>query len=544
MKNKTKVNLDALPPFAQKQYVNKGGKFTTRSGQYFGGSSTRRGVAGWAPPQGDADADMLTDRVKIVNRSRDLVRNAPIATGAINTNQIHVVGTGLVLQSRINRHVLQISEDEAAKKQNTIESEWKLFANNLDCSYNRKGDFNDNVNLVLRGALEAGDIFCLLPFDLRNTSPYGLKLQLVESDRVCNKSGVRDTTKLTAGVHMNAKGAPIAYDIRTANPGSEKNLERKWVKVQAFTPKGRRRVIHVYEQLRPDQTRGMPYLAPIIEIIKQLAKYTNAEIAAAVVNSYFTVFVRSPAGDADLSPFAMEDETNYNASDSDYKLGMGAFITLANDETVEFADPKRPNQNFDGFMTALLRQIGAALSIPYELLNYQFSSSYSASRAAMLLAWKMFRTRRTWLENHFCNLIYEAWFEEAVLRGRVDAPGFMEDHAIRAAYLANKWVGPSPGQIDPVKETTAALDRIGGRLSTIAGESAAIEEDFDSNIEQIAYEERIMREKGVTFVGQGARGGSGQAMIAAEAFSDDPDNEDDRDDKDPEDNKNKEGDDK
>jgi hypothetical protein len=99
--------------------------------------------------------------------------------------------------------------------------------------------------------------------------------------------------------------------------------------------------------------------------------------------------------------------------------------------------------------------------------------------------------------------------EEAVLRGRVIAPGFMDDFAIRAAYLENKWVGPNPGQIDPTKETTAALDRIGGRLTTISGEGAAIGEDFDRNIEQIAYEENQMKSKGINYIGMGARGGTG-----------------------------------
>lgn len=511
------VKFDSLPAFAQKQRVTKGGKFSARSGTYFGGSNSRRGTSGWKPPQGDADADTLTDRQGIINRSRDLIRNAPIAAGAINTNTLHVVGSGLTMQSRINRSVLGLNEKEAAKKQNLIESEWKLWSNNLDCSYNRKGNFNDTVNLVLRGALESGDIFALLPFEMRNTSPYGLKIQLIESDRVCNEGGIRNTPELTAGVHFDKKGGPVAYDIRTTHPGTEKGFTRTWDKVQAFSPTGRRRVLHIYEQLRPDMTRGMPYLAPIIEIVKQLSKYTNAEIAAAVVNSYFTVFLKSPDGDTELSPYAMTEETNAASDDQDYKLGMGAFITLSNEESVEFADPKRPNNNFEGFMQAMLRQIGAALSIPYELLNYQFSSSYSASRSAMLLAWKMFKTRRTWLENHYCNLVYEAWFEEAVLRGRVPAPGFMEDFAIRAAYLENKWVGPNPGQIDPTKETTAALDRIGGRLTTIAGEAAAIGEDFDKNVEQIAYEENTMDALNVKHIGLGARGSTGALIANAEA---------------------------
>jgi lambda family phage portal protein len=463
------------------------------------------------------------DRQKIINRSRDLVRNAPIATGAINTNVLHVVGSGLTLQSRINRDILQLNEKAAAKKQNLIESEWKLFANNLDCSYNRKGNFNDNVNLVLRGALEAGDIFALLPFEMRNTSPYGLKIQLVESDRICNDQGVKDTRERTAGVYLDSKGAPTAYDIRTTNPGSEKGFERKWNKYNAFTTTGRRRIIHVYEQLRPDQTRGMPYLAPIMEIIKQLSKYTNAEVAAAVVNSYFTTIIKTADGDTGFSPYSMTGETNASDDDQDYKLGMGTFLTIGNDEEVVFADPKRPNKNFDAFMMSMLRQIGAALSIPYELLNYQFSSSYSASRSAMLLAWKMFKTRRTWLENHFCNLVYEAWMEEAVLRGRIDAPGFMDDFAIKAAYLEKKWVGPAPGQIDPTKETTAALDRIGGRLSTIAGESAAIEEDFDKNVEQTAYEENTMDALNINYIGMGARGSTGVNQGQDDTDNDDED---------------------
>jgi capsid protein len=143
------------------------------------------------------------------------------------------------------------------------------------------------------------------------------------------------------------------------------------------------------------------------------------------------------------------------------------------------------------------------------------------------------------LENHYCNLVYESWFEEAVLRGRVPAPGFMDDFAIRAAYLQNKWVGPSPGQIDPTKETTAALDRIGGRLSTIAEESAAIGGDFDQNIVQIAYEENTMDALDVKHIGLGARGSTGALIATAEASqsakadaSEGPDDSPDNDDED------------
>ena len=511
-KEKT-VKFNTLPAFAQKQRMSTGGKFSTRSGAYFGGSSTRRGLTSWRPPQGDADADTLTDRQTIVNRSRDLVRNSPIAAGAVNTKTMHTVGPGLRLQSRINRHILSISEKEAQKTQNIIESEWRLWANNQDCSYDRRGNFNDNTTLVYRGVMESGDIFSLFPFEKRNTSPYGLKIQLIEGDRVCNGSNIRDTAKLTAGVHMNSKGAPVAYDIRTTHPGTEKGFSQKWDKIQAFSPTGRYRVLHMYKQLRPGMTRGISLLAPIISAIKQISKAEEAEIAATVINSYFTVFLRSPDGNTELSPFSITDETNVASDDQDYKLGSGAFITLGEGEDVQFADPKRPNNNFDSFFNSLLKPIGTTLGIPISFLMSHFSASYSASRAEMLLLWKSIKTDRAWLTSHFCDIVYSLWFEEAVLLGRISAPGFMDDFAIRAAYLQNQWIGPSPGQIDTVKETTSALDRIGGRLSTIAEESALIGGDFDRNVEQIAYEENTMDALGVNHIGLGARGSSG-AMIA------------------------------
>lgn len=524
-KNEISIKAKNIPPFAKKQLQLKGGKFSAGAGAYYGASRTRRATYGWKPGLGDADADTLPDQKELIARSRDMVRNVPVATGALMTNQLHIVGSGLKMQSTINRNVLQMSEEDAAALQKVIESEWGLWADNLDCSLNRKANFAGNQSLVLRSALESGDVFVLLPYELRRTSPYGLKLQLIEADRVSNKDNTRNTTSLAGGVHTDKQGAPTAYDIRTTNPGSEKSFGNNWTTVEAFNKAGRPNILHVYEQLRPDQTRGMPYLAPITEIIKQLSKYTNAEIAAAVINSCFTVFVKSPSGNVTLSPLA-KNETQDQSNDSDYKLESGAIIDLAEGDDVVFADPKRPNQNFDSFVISLYRQIGAALSIPYELLVYQFTSSYSASRSAMLLAWKMFITRRIWLENHFCNLVYERWFEEAVLLGRVVAPGFMEDLAIRAAYLQNHWVGPNPGQIDPVKETNAALARINGRLSSHEAETAAMGKDWDKVISQIAYEETTMKEKGVSFVGEGTSGGSGQAIINAEAQADSEDNED------------------
>ena len=105
--------------------------------------------------------------------------------------------------------------------------------------------------------------------------------------------------------------------------------------------------------------------------------------------------------------------------------------------------------------------------MPYELLIKHFTASYSASRAALLEAWKMFRMKRVWIASNFCQPIYEEWLTEAILKGRI---GSLKDSlmipAIKQAWCGVEWVGPSQGQIDPVKEANAAAIRVEQGFST------------------------------------------------------------------------------
>jgi capsid protein len=84
--------------------------------------------------------------------------------------------------------------------------------------------------------------------------------------------------------------------------------------------------------------------------------------------------------------------------------------------------------------------------------------------------------------------------EEAVLRERILAPGFLTDPLLRKAYLGNLWIGPAAGQIDPTKETAAAQARVDGFFSNISIESAAMGIDFDQNMKQVARERKKLAE--------------------------------------------------
>lgn len=468
------------------------------SGGYEGGRKTRRALSDFNPPASDADSASLPDIEVMRERSRDLVRNAPLAGGAINTKVTSVVGGGIKPVARVDRDTLGLDEDAADALERQIDREWALWADSPECDAERTLSFYDMQALGWRTVLESGDAFVTMPFIERSGSPYGLKLQLFEADRVSNPNWSTDTDTLAGGIERDQHGAPVRYHFSDRHPGSWVYRAKgvSWRSIDAFGAQtGRRNVLHLYSKLRPGQSRGIPDLAPIIELMKQLDRYTDAEIDAAVVSAMLTVFIKSESGETSLAPMQPTSEVGGKGSDDDFRLASGAILSLASDESVDTVNPGRPNQAFDGFVLAILRQVGVQLELPFELLVKHFTASYSAAQAALLEAWRFFMARREWLVRHLCRPVREAWMVEAVARGRIVAPGFLSgDPIIRRAYLGAEWIGPPKGTIDEVKSVTAARMRIEEEISTRQDEAAAMGKDWDRLHPQRAKEERQRRE--------------------------------------------------
>ena len=114
--------------------------------------------------------------------------------------------------------------------------------------------------------------------------------------------------------------------------------------------------------------------------------------------------------------------------------------------------------------------------------------------------------RREWFANDFCKPIYEIWLAEAVARGRVQAPGFFSDPLIRAAWLGSEWIGPSQGQLDPIKEISAEI--LANQHGYSTREQSTIRLNggqWEANMGQIKRENEIIADaNGITTEAQAA----------------------------------------
>lgn len=470
-----------------------------------GASQTSRALRSWAATAPvDGNLETVYDLAALRARSADLCRNNPIARGAVNRRVQKTIGVGLTVHPAIDRDLLGLSDDEADAWEREVKALFDKVAGSTDLDVRRTETFYGLQELAFRSSCERGEVFALLPLRPRRGTLCDLRVQLVEADRVTNPHYMFDTFDRMAGIAVDVDGAPVSYSIETTP--SWLNVQRTWMEVPAFGPKsGRPNVLHVYKQQRVADKRGIPMLSPVIDTLKQITRYTEAELMATVISSFYTVFIKSLTGDDDPVGGLVDGESEPADGAQakplpPMKMGPGMINTLAEGEDISTADPNRPNPNYEPFVNAHIRQIGMAVDTPYEVLVQHFSASYSAARAALIEMWDAVLTWRSWFAARFCQPIWEEWLAEMVASGRIAAPGFFASEELRRAWCAALWIGAAMPQIDPVKETDAAAKKIKNGLSTMERESRALNgSDWEKNFRQRAKEEGMRKSLGLDF---------------------------------------------
>lgn len=482
-----------------------------------GASLTRRSMRNFGPNSGSPNEDINWNNSTLRQRGRMLYMSSPLATSAINTNRTKVVGVGLSLKSSIDRTVLGLSPEAAQEWQKRTEAEFALWAGRKqNCDAIGMNNFESLQQLALASWLMSGDVFALFKrYKPTWSNPYSLRIHLVEADRVSTpgEHGFLSGTELTDGknektgnhiydgVEVDGSGMVVAYHVRNTYPWQFTREKTDWQRVEAYGKEtGLPNILHIMSSERPDQYRGVTYLAPVIEQLLQLRRYTESELMAALVQSFFTAWIVTKTDPSEIPMNEVGDgiagmpgedyfEDAGGRNENEYELGPGTVTHLEDGEDVKFGSPNIPSAGFDAFVNTFCKLIGAGLGIPYDVLVKEYNSSYSSARAALLDAWEEFRMRRKWFVDDFCQPVYEVWLAEAVARGRINAPGFFADPLIRAAWCGARWIGPVQGSLDPLKEVKAAVLQIQHAIKTheqITREAGG--GDWNENVEQLAAE--------------------------------------------------------
>ncbi len=429
------------------------------TGHGYGRSGASRGknsLKGFFTRNGGPKKDISEHLELLRERSRDLYMSGPLGAGILKKYRTCVVGQGLVPKPQINGEVLGLSQEAAIELERTIKREFDEWAKSQNSDAMRMHNFYSLQALALLSWVMNGDTFIIPRYKSRDGVENQLCIQVLEADRIRTPSNSIANDKISQGVEVGEDGEVIAYHIANNHPGDD--IVTKTVRVKAFNDLGKRNILHIFEPERADQRRGVPLLAPVIESLKQLTRYSEAELQAAVISGMYAVFIEQSEEDTetDIGGYDLdESEKEFREETQDIELGNGRINVLRPGEKITDNKPGRPNANYKLFVDSIYEEIGAGIELPKEVMLNHFTSSYTAARASLEEAWRRFLNVRKILVDYMCQPIYEMFLLEQVANGNLILPNF-DDRKIRREYCRAIWVGPNKVSIDPYKELKAA----------------------------------------------------------------------------------------
>ncbi len=257
------------------------------------------------------------------------------------------------------------------------------------------------------------------------------------------------------GVEKNEWGRPLAYyvepeivDAYSTSVGAALDPS-KMLRIPAD------QIWHLKRAESINQTRGITLLHAIIFRIADIAEFQQSHRLAARASADLWASINR-SGDFDTTIPSHERETG---EDGETKRmwnfeHLQMIDGLQAGESVNFHDPRHPNQNAVDFVREELRAIASGCDVGFSQVAQVFDSSYAAQRLEVVDTWrKNERDRGKFITDFARSALYEQVVEVARLAGRLPA------RALRRVdpetLFEVRIDGPTMPVIDPVKDRQA-----------------------------------------------------------------------------------------
>ena len=422
---------------------------------YEAARNTRR-TSGWLAPGTGPNAEVIQAAERLRARSRDLVRNNPVASRAVAVIAQNAIGTGIVARSKSPR----------------VAAAWRDWV--YICDADGALDWYGIQSLVARSVVESGE--CLVRFRPRRSTDGiypPLQLQVLEPDFLdASKNGPTGTGYAISGIQYDLIGRRIGYWLYSWHPGER--MPGVGAPESSFIPADD--VLHIFRKDRPGQERGVPWLAPVIMRMRDLDDYEEAELVRKKIEACFAAFILG--GDpARTVGSARQDGSGQRIE----QFEPGMITYLGDSEDVKFATPQ-PSAGYSDYVRHQLRSIASGLGIPYETLTGDLSqTNYSSIRAGMLEFRRMIDQFR-WqvLVPQLCQPVWERFLS-----------------ALGAADDQVTWTPPRWEWVDPAKEADAMRANIRNGLITWREAVSEMGYDPDEQISEIRETNEALDKAGI-----------------------------------------------
>ena len=483
-----------------------------------------REMATWDANPLPLDALLRFDKDTIDDRARDVTLNDGYAAGVVAIHKDNIVGNQFRLNSQPDADVLGVDDDAWLQEfQLQVEARFNNTADStrhwLDAS--GMNDFTSLIRQAIGMFLVHGEVLAVAEWIDNAKRPYATAVQMISPKRLSNPYNLADDEHFQNGVERDVYGRALAYHIREAHPFDFRQPEKnyRWKRVEAETAWGRQQVIHIIEQLLPDQTRGISEMVSVLKQMRMTRRFQDVELQQAVLQATYAASIES-----DLPPQLIAEIMGANPNAPSFGEAAksmlasilhhratnnlqldGARIPVLHPNTkLNLQQLGQPSGVGSSYEQSLLRHVAAGLGVSYEQFSRDYTqTNYSSARASMNETFKFMQSRKKMVADRFATAIYRLWLEEQINLGNIPLPkgkGKMwiyKNPEIFDALAKCSWIGAARGQIDEMKETQASILKVKFGLATMEMEAAKYGLDWREVLKQRKREQDFVKELGI-----------------------------------------------
>jgi lambda family phage portal protein len=444
----------------------------------FNGASGSRLTMDWVVSILSADQEIKGNMRLLRARARELSRNNAVAKSYLKILVANVLGEkGVGYQPQVRNNDQQLNKPFNTK----IEVAWKEWSKRGSCTVDGKKSFRAVQNLVLKTIATDGEAFVRMVPGFKNK--YRFALQMVDADQVDHlftRFASKQENEIRMGIEVDVWGKPVAYHINPAHPSDlGGSLIRERIPAEY--------ILHLYDPERVNQTRGVTWFHPVMQEMRMLGGYVEAELVAARV------------GAAKIGFLKHIDASSYEEPNADARYSIdanpGVIETLPPGMEFQEWNPDHPANAFPMFVKSMLRFIAGALGVSYNALASDLEGvNYSSMRSGLLIERDQWKMCQSMVKEDFLQPIFETWLSMALLSGQL-----VLDSRDPSRFMEGKWESRGWQWVDPLKDVQASILSVGAgfdsRDAIIAEGGGDVEEVF----EQLSAEKKMAESYGLEF---------------------------------------------
>lgn len=438
----------------------------------------------FAMSSGSADYELLSGLSTLRRKTRFLARNSGTMKRYLQLMQDNVVGeNGFTLQIEGNRRAEQSWRDWCEHP--TVDGAQHMtdFCRQAVATWGRDGEIL--IEIVV--GKEYADMM-----GMNALEPDML-------DETLNTINPATKNQIRMGVELNTAGRPVAYWILTTHPGDIMQGVPRQAQRHRRVPA--QRIIHVFERLRPGQTRGEPPASAIVNPVKMLDGYREAEtmnrrIAAAMMGFFSRDIPKAEGITALATGVEMTGTEGEEDEDELFTMSVepGTLKQLPDGMSFDKFDPGGSQTDYAQFEAQVKKDIAMGVGISTFALGMETSGvSYSTGRSVIQEDRDFYKGKQGFFIRQMMKPIFERWMIAHMLSaGSTIAPTRLKATSSSAKFRGRGWTWIDPAK--DIKANAEALETFQTSYTRIAADRGM---DVSDLFEEIAADQKLMKKFGL-----------------------------------------------